>query len=54
VGFDDVEHHTLNSEGDFLLGEVEFEHEEELMSCMYESFCVEYELEFDTFAFEEQ
>jgi len=39
---------------DFLLGGVEFEHEEKLMLCVNESFYMKYELEFDTFAFEEQ
>ena len=35
----------------FLLEGVEFDHEEELMSCVYESFCMGYEPEFE---FEEQ
>jgi len=45
---------SLNWVGDFSLGGVEFDSEEELMSCVYESFCVEYEPEFNTFIFEEQ
>ena len=40
--------------GDLLFGGVEFDHEEELMSYVYESFCKGYEAEFDTFAFEKQ
>ena len=40
--------------GDFLLGGVEFGHKEELMSCVYESFYMEYEPEFDTFVYKEQ
>jgi len=39
---------------DFSLGEVEFDHEDVLNSCVYESFCVEYEPGFDTFAFGKQ
>ena len=45
---------TINLVSDFLLGGVEFEHEEKLMLCVNESFYMKYELEFDTFAFEEQ
>ena len=48
-----MKHPTLNWVGDFLFVRVEFDHEE-LMSCVYESLCVKYEFEFDTFTFEEQ
>ena len=51
MGFINVEHPTLNCVGDFLFGEVEFDHEEELISCMYKSFCVEYEPEFNNLHF---
>ena len=34
--------------------EVDFDHEKELMSCVYESFCMEWKLEYDTFAFDDQ
>ena len=38
---------------DFSCGELEFD-DDEVASCVYESFCTEYEPEFDTFAFDEQ
>ena len=37
-----------------MLGKVEVDYEEELISCVYEPFCMGYEPEFDTFAFEDQ
>ena len=49
MGFDVVDHHILNWVGDFLLGKVELDCEEELMPCVYELFCTKYELEYDTF-----
>ena len=52
--FDDIKYSTLNWVGDFSLEEVKFDHNEELMSFMYESFCMEYELEYDTFVFDDQ
>ena len=54
MGFDDIEHLTLNWVGDISLGEMEFDHDEQLIPCVYESFCIEYELKFSTFLFEEQ
>ena len=33
---------------------MEFDHEDGLISYVYESFCMEYELEFDIFAFDDQ
>jgi len=54
MGFYYIEHPTLNWVGDFLLGGVEFDHEEELISCVYESFYIEHRKQFDTFTFEEQ
>ena len=36
------------------MGEVGVDYKEELMSCVYESFCMEYEPEYDAFAFEDQ
>ena len=51
---DDIEHSILNWVGDFSLEEVEFDHNEELMSCVCESFCIGYEPEYDMFAFDDQ
>ena len=53
MGFDDVDHHTFNYVDDFSLREVELDYGEELMPCVHESFCMVYEPECDTFAFEE-
>jgi len=53
MGFNGVEHSTLHWVEDFSYGELEFNHDE-LESCLYESFCMEYEPEFDTLAFDEQ
>jgi len=36
------------------LGEVRVDYEEELMLCVFESFCMEYEPEYDAFIFEDQ
>ena len=48
MGFDDVKHHTLNWVGDSSLGGVQFDDEEVLISCVYESFCLGYEPESNT------
>jgi len=53
MGFDDVEHSTLHWVEDFSCGELEFD-DDELAPCVYESFCMEYDLEFNKFAFDEQ
>jgi len=53
-GFDDVEHSTFNWVGDSSLEEVGFDHEEEYIWCVYESFYVKCELEYDTFVFDDQ
>ena len=53
-GFDDVEQYVLNWVDDFSLEGVDFDHEKESMSCVYESFCMEYEPEYDTFVFDDQ
>ena len=39
--------------GDLALGEVDVDYEEELMSCAYESFSIEYEPKYNAFAFED-
>ena len=39
--FDDVDYQSINWVGDLALGQVEVDCEEELMSCVYESFCME-------------
>ena len=36
------------------MGEVRVDYEEELMLCVFESFCMEYEPEYDALAFEDQ
>jgi len=54
MDFDDVEHQSLNWVGDFAFGKVEVDYEEELMLCVFESFCMEYEPEYDALAFEDQ
>ena len=38
VGFDDIDHQSLNWVSDLAFGEVGVDREEELMSCVYESF----------------
>jgi len=48
LGFDEVEYSILNWVGDFSLEGVEFDHEEEVISCVYKSCCIEYEPEYDT------
>ena len=40
--------------GRLLIWGIEFDDDDELVSYVYESFCMEYEPEFDTFAFDEQ
>jgi len=52
--FDDVEYSTFSWIGDFFLEELKFDHEEEIMSFIYELFCMEYEPQHDTFAFSNQ
>jgi len=47
MGLDNVEHSTVNWISDFSMEEVKFDHEEELMLCSYESFCMEYKLKCD-------
>ena len=54
MGFDDIDHQSLNWVSGLVLGEIGVDCEEELMSCVYESFCMEYEPEYDAFAFENQ
>ena len=51
TGFDDIEHSTLHWVEDFSCGGLEFDDDDELVSC--ESFYMEYEPQFDTFAFDE-
>jgi len=52
MGFDDIEHSTLHWVEDLACEELEFVNDDEIGSCVYESFCMEYEHEFDTFAFD--
>ena len=54
MGFDDIDHQPLNWMSDFAFGEVRVDCEEELMSRVYELFCMEYKPEYDTSAFEDQ
>jgi len=54
MGFDDIEHSTLHWVEDLACEELEFVNDDEIASCVYESFCMEYEPEFDTFSFDEQ
>jgi len=54
MGFDDTEHSTLHWVEDLACEELEFVHDDEITSCVYESFYVDYELEFATFAFDAQ
>ena len=54
IGFDDAEHSTLNWIGNFSLKNMEFDHEKELMPCVYEPFYMEYGPEYNTFAFDDQ
>ena len=44
MGFNYMNHPTLNCVDDFLLGGIGFDCEEELMLCVYESFYMEYEV----------
>ena len=50
---DDTEHSTLHWVEDLACEELEFVHDDEITSCVYESFYMDYEPEFDTFAFDE-
>jgi len=52
--FDDIALSTLRWVEDLSCGELELVNDDELASCVYESFCMECEPEFDTFAFDEQ
>jgi len=54
MGFDDIEHSTLHWVEDHACEELEFVNDDKIGSCVYESFCMECEPEFDTFAFDEQ
>ena len=54
MGFDDIEHSTLHLVKDLACEELEFVNDDEIASCVYKSFCMEYEPKFDTFAFDEQ
>ena len=53
MGFGTVQHSTFNLICDFCLEEVEFNHEEELISYVYESFPMEYKPQYDTLAFDD-
>jgi len=53
MGFDDIEHSTLYLVEDLACEELEFVNDDEIASCVYESFCMKYEPEFDTFSFDQ-
>jgi len=52
IGYDHVERSILNWIFDFFLEEMEFDHDGELISWVYKSFCIKYKLEYDTFEFD--
>ena len=54
MGFDDTKHSTLHWVEDLACEELEFVHDDVITSCVYESFYMDYEPEFATFAFDAQ